>query len=107
MLRSLFVLMLLVPSVGFAAGDDDDDKPAGGRSAEARRKFQPKATSAMRAATTTAPSTPSRRHRRRSQVAGPYRNLGLAYRAQGRCAEALPMYENICSSSPRAASPIA
>jgi TPR repeat/PEGA domain len=99
-LRPLLVLMLLVSPVAWAAGDDEDEKPTAGEAPEARKKFQEGnekyargdydgAVEAFKAAIAADPKLP-----------GPYRNLGLAYRAQGKCAEALPMYEKYLQLKP-------
>jgi tetratricopeptide (TPR) repeat protein len=96
----LFALILLVSPVTWAAGDDDDDKPKAGESGEARKKFAEGneryargdyegAVQAFKAAIAANPALP-----------GPYRNLGLAYRAQGKCPEALPMYEKYLQLKP-------
>jgi tetratricopeptide (TPR) repeat protein len=95
LLRAFFALMLLVPSVTFA--EEDEEKPAGG---EARKQFQEGneryargdydgAVEAFKAAIAADPRLP-----------GPYRNLGLAYRAQNKCTEALPMYEKYLQLKP-------
>jgi hypothetical protein len=99
-LRAFLVLMLLVSPVAHAAGDDEEEKPATGEAPEARKKFAEGnekyargdydgAVEAFKAAIAADPKLP-----------GPYRNLGLAYRAQGKCAEALPMYEKYLQLKP-------
>ena len=94
-MRSLALLAaLLAAAPSFAA---EDEEPAGG-SADARKKFTDGneryargdydgAIEAFKAAIAADPKLP-----------GPYRNLGLAYRALNRCADALPMYEKYLSA---------
>ena len=85
-MRPFLVLMVLVPSVTFAANDEEEEKPAAGEAPEARKKFAEGnekyargdydgAVEAFKASIAADPKLP-----------GPYRNLGLAYRAQGKCA---------------------
>jgi hypothetical protein len=100
--RYLLVLALVaVAAPAWAAGDDEEEKPAAGAEAtEARRKFAEGneryargdydgAVEAFKAAIAADPKLP-----------GPYRNLGLAYRAQNRCTDALPMYEKYLQLKP-------
>jgi len=98
-----FALLVAAPLVGagggraHAAEKDDDD--AGG-STDAKRRFAegneryargdyPGAVESFRASIAADPKLP-----------GPYRNLGLALRALGRYAEALPMYEKYLALKP-------
>jgi PEGA domain/TPR repeat len=100
--RYLLALTLLVVSLpAYAGNDDEDEKPAAGAEAtEARKKFAEGneryargdydgAVEAFKAAIGADPKLP-----------GPYRNLGLAYRAQNRCTDALPMYEKYLQLKP-------
>ena len=66
-----------------------------------RRSASPRATSATRAATTTAPIESFKAAIAADpKLPGPYRNLGLAYRALNRCTDALPMYEKYLELKP-------
>jgi hypothetical protein len=87
-----------VPVVSHAAGGDDKEEEAG--SADAKKKFAEGnerygrgdydgAIESFKAAIAADPKLP-----------GPYRNLGLAYRALNRCADALPMYEKYLELKP-------
>jgi hypothetical protein len=87
-----------LPSLALAAGDEDDEKPS--EAPEARRKFAEGneryargdydgAVDAFKSAIAADPKLP-----------GPYRNLGLAYRAQNKCDLALPMYEKYLQLKP-------
>ncbi len=101
--RFLVVISLVGASAGaWAAGnDEDDEKPAAGAEASAaRKKFAEGneryargdyegAVEAFKAAIAADPKLP-----------GPYRNLGLAYRAQNRCTDALPNYEKYLQLKP-------
>jgi hypothetical protein len=88
--------------VAKAEKDDDDDKgaPASAQAVEARKQFAigneryakgayDEAIAAFRAAIVADPKLP-----------GPYRNLGLAYRAKNDCENALPMYEKYLELKP-------
>jgi tetratricopeptide (TPR) repeat protein len=97
---SILTLLLCAPA---HAGDDDDDKPGaatGEKAVEARKRFAEgnelyakgdydKALEAFRAAIAADPSLP-----------GPYRNLGLVYRALNKCEEALTHYEKYLQLKP-------
>jgi hypothetical protein len=94
-------VVLLVGGLARAEKDDDDDKGSGNAQAvEARKQFATGnekyakgdyegAIAAFRAAITADARLP-----------GPYRNLGLVYRAQGNCEAALPMYEKYLELKP-------
>src|SRR5262249_28009423 len=80
--------------------EEDEDKPPPTANAEARRRFvdgneryargdYEGAIQSFKAAIAADPKRP-----------GPYRNLGLAYRAVNRCAEALPNYEKYLELKP-------
>jgi hypothetical protein len=84
--------------VTFAAGDEE--KEAEGFNPEAKKKFAEgnehyakgeydAAIDSFKAAIALDPKLP-----------GPYRNLGLAYRALNRCSDALPMYEKYLELKP-------
>jgi hypothetical protein len=90
-------LLVSVPSVARAA-DEEEREPSG--NVEAKKKFDEgnkayaggnydAAIEAFRQAITLDPKLP-----------GPYRNLGLAYRALNRCTDALPMYEKYLELKP-------
>lgn len=105
-MRHFLLACLLVAAVPVAGGvhgrvhaaeKDDDD---GGGSVDAKRRFAegneryargdyPGSVESFRAALAADPKLP-----------GPYRNLGLALRALGRYAEALPMYEKYLQLKP-------
>ena len=93
---------LLVAGNGFAAGNEDEEKneAAAGTNAEAKKRFAEGneryargdydgAVESFKAAIAADPKLP-----------GPYRNLGLAYRALNRCNDALPMYEKYLELKP-------
>ncbi len=93
---------LLVASYGNAAGNEDEDKSeaATATNAEAKKRFvegneryargdYDGAVESFKAAIAADPKLP-----------GPYRNLGLAYRALNRCSDALPMYEKYLELKP-------
>jgi hypothetical protein len=92
---------LLVAGNGFAAGNEDEEKEAAaGTNADAKKRFAEGneryahgdydgAIESFKAAIAADPKLP-----------GPYRNLGLAYRAQNRCNDALPMYEKYLELKP-------
>jgi tetratricopeptide (TPR) repeat protein len=98
-LRSLALLAaLLAAAPSFAANEEEE--PAAGGSADAKKKFADGneryargdydgAIEAFKQAIAADPKLP-----------GPYRNLGLAYRALNRCADALPMYEKYLELKP-------
>jgi tetratricopeptide (TPR) repeat protein len=90
------VALLVLGGAARAEKDDDDDKG----SVEARKLFTvgnekyakgdyDGAIAAFKAAIAADAKLP-----------GPYRNLGLVYRAQGKCEEALPMYEKYLELKP-------
>jgi tetratricopeptide (TPR) repeat protein len=100
-LSGILVLMigLFGPGVARAADKDDDDKShvynpeakkkfAEGNERYARGDYEG-AIESFKASIVIDPKLP-----------GPYRNLGLAYRAQNRCADALPMYEKYLELKP-------
>ena len=74
----------------------------GGRALEREEEIRRGQRGATRAATTTAPIEAFKAGHRRSipSCPGPYRNLGLAYRALNRCADALPSYEKYLELKP-------
>lgn len=87
------------PSTARAANEEEQET-GGSTSAEARKKFAEGnekyargdydgAIEAFKGAIAADPKLP-----------GPYRNLGLAYRAQNRCSDALPMYEKYLELKP-------
>ncbi len=93
---------LLVAGNGFAAGNEEEDKneAAAGTNVEAKKRFvegnerysrgdYDGAIESFKAAIAADPKLP-----------GPYRNLGLAYRALNRCSDALPMYEKYLELKP-------
>jgi tetratricopeptide (TPR) repeat protein len=93
---------LLVAANGFAAGNEDDDKneAATATNAEAKKRFAEGnerysrgdydgAVESFKAAIAADPKLP-----------GPYRNLGLAFRALNRCNDALPAYEKYLELKP-------
>jgi tetratricopeptide (TPR) repeat protein len=86
----------------FGAGNEDDEKSeaASAANSDAKKRFvdgneryargdYDGAVEAFKAAIAADPKLP-----------GPYRNLGLAYRALNRCADALPMYEKYLELKP-------
>jgi tetratricopeptide (TPR) repeat protein len=94
----LCALFVAVPVVAHAAGNDEKEEEVG--SADAKKKFAEGnerygrgdydgAIESFKAAIAADPKLP-----------GPYRNLGLAYRALNRCADALPMYEKYLELKP-------
>ncbi|HEY7957036.1 MAG: PEGA domain-containing protein [Polyangia bacterium] len=99
----LAVGILASASTGWAAGGDEDEvkgAATGAAAQDARKKFAegneryargdyPGAIESFKAAIAEDPTLP-----------GPYRNLGLAYRAVDRCADALPNYEKYMSLRP-------
>jgi len=98
----LALLALLVAGSAFAAGNEEEDKneAAAGTNAEAKKRFvegneryargdYDGAVESFKAAIAADPKLP-----------GPYRNLGLAYRALNRCNDALPMYEKYLELKP-------
>jgi tetratricopeptide (TPR) repeat protein len=96
--RYSFILALLAaPSLAAPVSDEDEERPAAG---EARKRFAEgferynrgdyqAAAQSFLAAIAADPSLP-----------GPYRNLGLTYRALDRCADAIPMYEKYLTLRP-------
>ncbi len=91
---------LLVAQQGFAAGNEEDEKEAAAGNADAKKRFAEGneryargdydgAIESFKAAIAADPKLP-----------GPYRNLGLAYRALNRCSDALPMYEKYLELKP-------
>ena len=87
---------------GFAAGNGDDEKneATATTNVEARKRFAEGneryargdydgAVESFKASIAADPTLP-----------GPYRNLGLAYRALNRCSDALPMYEKYLELQP-------
>jgi tetratricopeptide (TPR) repeat protein len=93
---------LLAASSGYAAGNDEDEKneAATATNAEAKKRFvegneryargdYDGAVESFKAAIAADPKLP-----------GPYRNLGLAYRALNRCNDAMPMYEKYLELKP-------
>jgi hypothetical protein len=96
--RGLFVLLLL-SSVASAA-DDEDEKPVAGEAPEARRKFQEGNERYARGDYDGAVEAFKAAIAADARLPGPYRNLGLAYRAQNKCTEALPMYEKYLQLKP-------
>ncbi len=98
-MRRLIVLLVLAIAVPALAADDEKED-AGGFSPEAKKLFSDgkreynlgnldKAIEIFKAAIAADPKLP-----------GPYRELGLTYRALNRCAEALPMYEKYLELRP-------
>jgi tetratricopeptide repeat protein/PEGA domain-containing protein len=94
------VAAVLAAGSGWAAPADEDSETAGASSGEAKKRFvegnerysrgdYDGAIEAFKAAIAAEPKLP-----------GPYRNLGLAYRALNRCAEAVPMYERYLELKP-------
>jgi hypothetical protein len=98
---ALALATLLVAANGFAAGEDEDkNEAATATNAEAKKRFvegnerysrgdYDGAVESFKAAIAADPKLP-----------GPYRNLGLAYRALNRCNDALPMYEKYLELKP-------
>jgi hypothetical protein len=93
---------ILLAGNGFAAGTEDEDKSeaAAGTNVEAKKRFAEGneryshgdydgAVESFKAAIAADPKLP-----------GPYRNLGLAYRALNRCNDAMPMYEKYLELKP-------
>jgi tetratricopeptide (TPR) repeat protein len=93
---------LLVAANGFAAGNEEEDKneAAASTNVEAKKRFvegneryargdYDGAVESFKAAIAADPKLP-----------GPYRNLGLAYRALNRCNDAMPMYEKYLELKP-------
>jgi hypothetical protein len=93
---------LLCAGNGWAAGNEDDEKneAATATNAEAKKRFAEGnerysrgdydgSVESFKAAIAADPKLP-----------GPYRNLGLAYRALNRCNDALPMYEKYLELKP-------
>jgi tetratricopeptide (TPR) repeat protein len=93
---------LLVAGNGWAASppEEDEKESAAGGNVEAKKRFAEGndkyskgdyegAAEAFKAAIAADPKLP-----------GPYRNLGLCYRALNRCADALPMYERYLELKP-------
>jgi len=93
---------LLVAANAFAAGNEDEEKneAAAATNVEAKKRFTEGnerysrgdydgAIESFKAAIAADPKLP-----------GPYRNLGLAYRALNRCTDALPMYEKYLELKP-------
>jgi tetratricopeptide (TPR) repeat protein len=90
---------LLAAAPSFAANDEEKEE-AGGGNADAKRKFAEGneryargdyegSIESFKAAIAADPKLP-----------GPYRNLGLTYRALNRCTEAIPMYEKYLELRP-------
>ena len=99
---ALALTALLAAGYAFAAGNEDEDKneAAAATNAEAKKRFAEGneryargdydgAVESFKAAIAADPKLP-----------GPYRNLGLAYRALNRCNDALPMYEKYLELKP-------
>jgi len=98
---ALALATLLVAANGFAAGEEEDKNEASAATnAEAKKRFvegnerysrgdYDGAVDSFKAAIAADPKLP-----------GPYRNLGLAYRALNRCNDALPMYEKYLELKP-------
>ena len=98
---ALALVTLLVAANGFAAGEEEDkNEAAASTNAEAKKRFvegnerysrgdYDGAVDSFKAAIAADPKLP-----------GPYRNLGLAYRALNRCNDALPMYEKYLELKP-------
>ncbi len=93
---------ILVAANAFAAGNEDDEKneAATATNADAKKRFTEGnerysrgdydgAVESFKAAIAADPKLP-----------GPYRNLGLAYRALNRCNDALPLYEKYLELKP-------
>jgi tetratricopeptide (TPR) repeat protein len=103
LIRLAFALTaILVAANGFAAGNEDDEKneAAATTNVEAKKRFTEGnerysrgdydgAVESFKAAIAADPKLP-----------GPYRNLGLAYRALNRCSDAMPMYEKYLELKP-------
>jgi TPR repeat/PEGA domain len=99
--RNLVLLASLLaawPALG--ANEEEEEKPGVGVSTDAKKKFTEGneryargdydgAIESFKAAIAADPKLP-----------GPYRNLGLAYRALNRCSDALPMYEKYLELKP-------
>ena len=96
------LLVSLAASSGWAAGGGEEDKneASATTSVEARKRFAEGnerfargdydgAVESFKASIAADPTLP-----------GPYRNLGLAYRALNRCGDALPMYEKYLELRP-------
>ena len=98
---ALALAATLLGSNGFAAGEEEDkNEAAASTNVEAKKRFvegneryargdYDGAVESFKAAIAADPKLP-----------GPYRNLGLAYRALNRCADALPMYEKYLELKP-------
>ena len=93
---------LLAAGNGFAAGNEEEDKneAAAATNVDAKKRFTEGneryargdydgAVESFKAAIAADPKLP-----------GPYRNLGLAYRALNRCNDAMPMYEKYLELKP-------
>jgi hypothetical protein len=101
MKRYLLALMLLLPCVVHAANEDDEEKaPAGAEASEARRKFAEGNERYARGDYQGAVDAFKAAIAADSKLPGPYRNLGLAYRAMNNCQDALPMYEKYLQLKP-------
>jgi hypothetical protein len=99
-LCALLAALLAAGSVRAAPPDEDEKETAAGSNAEAKKRFAEGndkysrgdyegASESFKAAIAADPKLP-----------GPYRNLGLCYRALNRCADALPMYERYLELKP-------
>lgn len=99
---ALIALLLMAAGSAWAAGGEEEDKNEAGASSsvEAKKRFTEGndryargdydgAVESFKAAIAADPKLP-----------GPYRNLGLAFRALGRCTDALPMYEKYLELRP-------
>ena len=97
------------PMAGAAGKDDDEDKggAATAQAVEARKKFAEGNERYARGDYDGAIESFKAAIASDATLPGPYRNLGLAYRAQNRCADALPMYEKYLELKPRVSSPTA
>lgn len=91
---------LLAAGNGYAADKEDEDEKAAATNADAKKRFTEGneryargdydgAIESFKAAIAADPKLP-----------GPYRNLGLAYRALNRCADAVPNYEKYLELKP-------
>ena len=92
--------LLAATTVRAAGANEDENEVAAAGNADAKKRFvegneryargeYEAAIESFRAAIAAEPKLP-----------GPYRNLGLAYRALNRCVEALPMYEKYLALKP-------
>jgi PEGA domain/TPR repeat len=93
---------LLVANNGFAAGatEEEDEKPSASTNVEAKKRFAEGNERYSRGDYEGAVESFRAAIAADAKLPGPYRNLGLAYRALNRCNDALPMYEKYLELKP-------